>query len=327
MRLTGSFQTMVTHGVARTVISSGVVVGSTSTGLAVGHGSMVHTALGYSMWPSAHRAADRPLRADHAPGRAGRRYGGPPVGLRAVRAAAPGGTALRRGRGGRPGPGRDRGVPVRRRGPRGARRRGRRGDGGLAGRLPVLRRRVGLRRGRDLLRALTAADRRGHLRGGGGARDRAALDLQPRLGDRVGRLADDAGRRRPALHRDGLAAHPRGGRGGGRPGGVRRGVREHLQPGGPAPLRRTDHGHQRALVHAAPRQRGGSVPRPGELARHRDHAAGRHLRHRRGGPARRRGGRHRARRRAHRLRATWGCSPSRSERSSTPSARPGPASS
>jgi hypothetical protein len=33
--LTGSFQTMVTHGVASTVISSGVVVGSTSTGLAV----------------------------------------------------------------------------------------------------------------------------------------------------------------------------------------------------------------------------------------------------------------------------------------------------
>ncbi len=34
MRFTGSFQTMVTHGFATTVISSGVSVGSTSTGLA-----------------------------------------------------------------------------------------------------------------------------------------------------------------------------------------------------------------------------------------------------------------------------------------------------
>ena len=51
------------------------------------------------------------------------------------------------------------------------------------------------------------------LRRGGAARDGAALDLQPRLRDRLGRVADDAGRRRPALHRDGLAADPRGGRG------------------------------------------------------------------------------------------------------------------
>ena len=202
----------------------------------------------------------------------------------------------------RPGARRDRGVPVRRRDARRTRRRGRRADGGLAGRLPVLRRHVGVRRGRDLLRALTAADRRGQLRRGGGAGDGAALDLQPRLGDRVGRFADDLGRRRPALHRDGLATHPRGGRGGGRAGGVRRRVREHLEPRRPAPLRRADHGHQRALVHAPARHRGGGVPRPGRLPGRRHHAAGRHLRHRRGGAGRRRGGRPGARRGAHRLR-------------------------
>ena len=150
--------------------------------------------------------------------------------------------------------------------------------------------------------ALTAADRRGQLRRGGGAGDGAALDLQPRLGDRVGRLADDLGRRRPAVHRDGLAAHPRGGGGGGRAGGVRRRLREHLQPGGPAPLRRPDRRHQRALVHAAARHRGGRVPGAGQLPGRRHHAAGRHLRHRRGGPARRRGGRPGARRGPHRLR-------------------------
>ena len=41
---------------------------------------------------------------------------------------------------------------------------------------------------------LAAARRRGHLRGGRGARDAAAVDLQPRLRDRVGGVADDDGR-------------------------------------------------------------------------------------------------------------------------------------
>ena len=101
------------------------------------------------------------------------------------------------------------------------------------------------------------------LRRGGAAGDAAAVDLQPRLGDRVGRLADDAGGRRPAVHRDGLAAHPRGGRGGGRAGGVRRRLREHLEPRRPAAVRRPDRRHQRAQLHAAARHRGGRVPRPG----------------------------------------------------------------
>ena len=80
-------------------------------------------------------------------------------------------------------------------------------------RLPLHRRRLGLRRGRGLLPLLAAAGRRVDVRRGGPARDRAAVDLQPRLGDRLGGLPDDAGGRRPAVHRDGLAAHPRGGRG------------------------------------------------------------------------------------------------------------------
>ena len=84
----------------------------------------------------------------------------------------------------------------------------------------------------------------------------AALDLQPRLGDRVGGVADDAGRRRPAVHRDGLASYPRGGGGGGRAGGVRRRLRGELQPRRPAAVRRADDRHQRAQLHAAARHRG-----------------------------------------------------------------------
>ena len=41
----------------------------------------------------------------------------------------------------------------------------------------------------------------------------------------VGRVPDDVRRRRPPVHRDGLPAHPRGGRRRGRPGGVRRRLR------------------------------------------------------------------------------------------------------
>ena len=111
-----------------------------------------------------------------------------------------------------------------------ARGRRRRADARLALDLPLLRRRLGVRRGRDLLPLLAPPDRRGHLRRGGAARDAAAVDLQPRLGDRVGRLPDDPGRRRPAVHRDGVTAYPRGGRGRVPPRGVRRRVRDHLQP-------------------------------------------------------------------------------------------------
>ena len=59
--------------------------------------------------------ADRPLRADDAPGRARRRDRPPPVGVRAVPATAARGPPVRRGGRRRPGAGRDRAVPLRRR--------------------------------------------------------------------------------------------------------------------------------------------------------------------------------------------------------------------
>ena len=167
-------------------------------------------------------------------------HGPPAVGLRAVPPAAAGGAPLRRGGRRRPDAGRPGAVHVRRRGAGRARGRRRRRDSRVAGVVPLRRRHLGLRRGRGVLPLLAAARRRGHLRGGGGARDAAAVDLQPRLRDRVGGVADDDGRGRPAVHRDGLAAHPRGGGGRVRARGVHRRLRGVLQPRGPPPVRRAD---------------------------------------------------------------------------------------
>ena len=178
----------------------------------------------------------------------------------------------------------------------------RRPDAGVPRRLPLQRRRLGLRRGRDLLPLLPLADRRVDLRRGGAAGDPGAVDLQPRRRDRLGCFADDLGRRRPAVHRDGQSAYPRAGGGGDRAGGVHRRLRLHLQPGRGARVRRSLPRHQRALVHPGARHRGRRLPGAGRVARAGHHAAGRHLRHRRGGPPRRRGGRTRAGRRTHRLR-------------------------
>ena len=52
-----------------------------------------------------------------------------------------------------------------------------------------------------------------------------------------------------------------------RPGGVRRRLRDHLQPRGPAAVRRADRRHQRAQLHAAARHRGAtrSAPRSTSL--------------------------------------------------------------
>ena len=115
---------------------------------------------------------------------------------------------------------------------------------------------------------------------------RCCCHLQPRLGDRLGRLADDRGRRGPALHRDGLPAHPRAGRRRGGPGGVHRRLRGHLQPGGRPALRRARPRHRRARVHPAARHRARRVRGPDRSAGRGHHPAGGHLRRRRGGPAR-----------------------------------------
>src|SRR6478735_3792890 len=179
MRLTGSFQTIVTHGLADWTISSGVRVGSTSTGAVTG--PCWHTDPRDPANGAVNGTAHRPLRAHHAPGRPALRRGAPPIGLRALPPTPPGGTAVRRGGRRRTGARRDRGVPVRRR--RARRARGRRGrpHAPVAGRLPLLRRRLGIRRGRGLLPLLAAAGGRGVVRRGGAPRDAAALDLQPRL--------------------------------------------------------------------------------------------------------------------------------------------------
>ena len=89
-------------------------------------------------------------------------------------------------------------------------RGGRRRHARVAGGVPLRRRRLGLPGGRGVLPRLARADRRGDVRRGGAAGDAGAERAQPRLGHRLGGIADDLGGRRPAVHRDGLAAYPRG---------------------------------------------------------------------------------------------------------------------
>ena len=129
----------------------------------------------------------------------------------------------------------------------------RRADAGLAGRLRVHRRHLGVRRGRGLPPLLAAAGGRVDVRRGGAARDAVPLHLQPRLRDRVGGLAHDHGRGRPAVHRDGLAAYARGGGRRGRAGGVR--LRASRRPptsppgSGTASRRRAPSAHSFTLLH------------------------------------------------------------------------------
>ena len=169
----------------------------------------------------------------------------------------------------RPAARRHRALPLRRRRARGpARRAGRRRRDldCLAG-LPLRRRHPGVCRGRGLLPRLTGARGRGGLRRRRRARDARAVDPQPRQRDRERGRADDRRGRARGLHRDGVAAHPRGGRGGSCAGGIHRRFRDDLEPRGGTPLGRADRGHGGARVHAAARRRARGVRRAGRGAR------------------------------------------------------------
>ena len=269
--MTGSFHTMVTHGFA----SEGDLV-RREVGLDLDrargrHGAHGGTAPRSDRWPYADPVrASTALLTDHyeltmlqaalAVG-----HGAPALGLRAVPAAAARGAPVRRGGRRRPGARRDRGLPLRRRGARGARATSSTSaTPRVAGDVPLHRRRLGLRRGRGLLPLLPAADRRGHLRRGGAARDacccrsttttRAIASAASRMTMAAGdRPCIEMGSRR--THEEAAVAC--------RARGVRRRLRDHLQPRGPAAVRRPDGRHQRAQLHAAARHRGRRVPRPG----------------------------------------------------------------
>ena len=123
--MTGSFHTIVTHGLS----SDGDLVGrqarSTSTGWR-GHAPIVHgTSLRRESVSTStagvDRAAHRPLRADHAAGGAAVGHRAPPLRLRAVPATAARRAPVRRRRRHRPGARRDRALPLRRRRARPAR--------------------------------------------------------------------------------------------------------------------------------------------------------------------------------------------------------------
>ena len=134
-------------------------------------------------------------------------------------------------------------------------------------------------------------------------------------------------RRRPPVHRDGLPAHPRGVRGGGRPGGLPGRVRLHLQPGGGPPVRRPDRRHGRPRVDPSAREGGRRLPGPGRRPRRRHDPARRHLRHRRRHPDRDRGRGAGPRRGPDRLRRPGRAGPTRPASCWTPSARRTPGSS
>ena len=188
------------------------------------------------------------------------------VRVRGVRPAAARRPPVRRGRRHRPAAGGDQPVPVRRRtsSARAGRGRSTAATARLARRLPVHRRRRRLPRGRAVLPRL--ADPDGHA-----ARSPRPCVLETlvlsilnhdcAVASAAARMVAAAAGR--PLHRDGLAAHPRGGRGRRGPGGVPRRLRGHVEPGGRPALRHPDRGHRRARLHAAARRRAGRVPRAG----------------------------------------------------------------
>ena len=190
-------------------------------------------------------------------------------------------------------------LPLRGRRAGGAARAGhhRRAAAGLAGRLPVHRRHRRLRRGRPLLPRLAGAHRpgarspraccwrpspcRSSTTTARSPRPPPAWSPPPASGPCI-----EMGSRR--THEEAAVAAARA--------AYLVGFASTLQPRGRPALRRPDHRHQRARVHAAARRREGRVPGAGRHPRPRDDAARRHLRRRPGHPDRGRGRRPRARR-------------------------------
>ena len=146
---------------------------------------------------------------------------------------------------------------------------------------------------------------------------------QPRQRRRLRGRPDGVRRRRPAVHRDGFPAHPRGGRRRGGARGLPGRLRDHSQPGCRHALRRAHRRHRGALLDPAAREGGRRVPRPGRRARGRHHPAGRHLRHRRRASGRRSRSPGPTSGRSASTPATSRCSPTRPAPSSTSSAPPG----
>ena len=270
--MTGSFHTIVTHGgrQRRDVVDLGLARARPGRGRGHSAHPRLCRGLPHLTWP-VDGAADRPLRADHAPG--GARRAAPRTGARSSscsRAGCPraGGTASSPASAGRS----TRSSAFRfdddehRPAPRARRRRRARpstgwpttGSPATSGATPRARPTSPTPRCWSSRRRFAEAV----------LLETVLLSIynhDSAIASAASRMTWAAGR--PAVHRDGLAAHARGGRGRGRPGGVRRRLRRHLQPRGPAAVRRPDRRHQRALLHAAARHRGAtrSAPRSASL--------------------------------------------------------------
>ena len=229
-------------------------------------------------------AADRPLRADHAAGRAP--APAPPTAARvfelfAAPAARAGvGTAWSPASGGPSTRSRRSGSPTTSSPPARAGRR-RRADPRLARRLPLHRRHLGLRRGRDLLPGLPAAGRRVHA----SPRRCCSRRCCSRSSTTTRAIASAASRmtwragERPCIEMGSRRTHEWAAVAAARAAYVA-GFAATLQPPGRAASTASRRPAPRALVHAAARHRARRLPRPGPVARQGHDPARRHLRHR-----------------------------------------------
>ena len=123
---------------------------------------------------------------------------------------------------------------------------------GLPARLPVRRRHRRLRRGRAVLPRARRCCRSPAPSPNACVLETLALSIfnhDTAIASAAARMVSAAAR--PAADRDGVAAHPRAGRGRRRAGRLHRRLRRHVQPRGAAPLRRPGAGHQRARLHDA----------------------------------------------------------------------------